>query len=323
VGFFFVSDTHYLAMKDEPARIDERSAAVTGRLIDTLNTLPGTAIPAAAGGGVVAPPRGVIHGGDLIDSGDKVGPAYAAMQATEWEAYAKDFGLTGRDGRLRFPVYDIHGNHDAPSGKGLVIDRLVERTRRRAGLAGTSPNGLHYSWDWGPVHLVNLGIVVGGAKDVARRRRFDPLGSLAFLIDDLRATVGESGRPVVLTHHVDVARYTGACDPQGPYDNKEWDACDVRAYHEAIRRYNVVAILYGHTHVRNVFRWDGTAKRGPAGVDVFNVDNGGHFNSDTQGFFYFHLTGARLTVREYRTEDRWATGAWTPQVWGREIAARA
>ena len=49
VAFFVVGDTHFLAGKEDPAKIDPRSAKVTSKLIDTLNRLPGTEIPAAAG----------------------------------------------------------------------------------------------------------------------------------------------------------------------------------------------------------------------------------------------------------------------------------
>ncbi len=71
-----------------------------------------------------------------------------------------------------------------------------------------SENGLHYSWDWAGVHFVALGIVVGDAPEVTRKRRYAPLGSLPFLQQDLEKHVGKSGRPVVLVHHVDVHRYS-------------------------------------------------------------------------------------------------------------------
>ena len=54
VAFFVVGDTHYLANKETPERMDVRSTEICGRLVDTLNRLPGSAIPDAAGGGVVA-----------------------------------------------------------------------------------------------------------------------------------------------------------------------------------------------------------------------------------------------------------------------------
>ena len=42
VAFFLVGDTHFLANKEDTAKLDERSAAVTSRLVDQLNKLPGT-----------------------------------------------------------------------------------------------------------------------------------------------------------------------------------------------------------------------------------------------------------------------------------------
>lgn len=321
--FFFVSDTHFLARRDEPGRMDERSVLATDRLVDVLNRLPGTDIPASAGGGTVGTPRGVIHGGDVIDSGDKTGQVFAAMQRTEWDAYTAAFGLDGRDGKLRYPIYEIHGNHDSPRGTGLVIDGIIARNRKRPGLKAVSANGLHYSWDWGPVHLVNLGIVVGATEAApGRRRRYNPLESFAFLKTDLEKNVGASRRPVVITHHVDVARYATPCDPEAAYDNKEWDPCDVHGYYRLIRDYNVVAILYGHTHARQVFKWDGRSTRAAEGLNVFNVDESGHFSGPAHGLFYFELAPERMVVREYATRDNWRTAAWT-QHWTFPIAAPA
>ena len=45
VSFFVISDTHFLAVKDDPERLEESSAEHTARLIETLNTLPGAEIP--------------------------------------------------------------------------------------------------------------------------------------------------------------------------------------------------------------------------------------------------------------------------------------
>ncbi|HSI32029.1 MAG TPA: metallophosphoesterase [Tepidisphaeraceae bacterium] len=323
IAFFFVSDSHALALKDDPAKIDPASALVTGRLIDVLNALPGTAIPAGAGGGTVGAPRGVIHGGDIIDSGDKAGQPFVAMQKTELWYYNAEFGLTGADGRLKYPVYEVHGNHDSPSGAGLAIEEIKRRNKTRPGLVATSSNGLHYAWDWGPVHFVNLGIVVGTSPRTMRKRRYNPLGSLDFLVADLKEKVGDSGRPVIVTHHVDVARYGQLPDnPDGPYDNKEWDPVDVHAFYDALKPYNVIAVLYGHTHARAVFKWDGSStKAGDAGLDVFNVKDSAHFKGPKHTFFYFHLdlAAGRMTVREYATPDKWVTATWTTQTWTKSI----
>ena len=323
VAFALVGDTHYLANKESPDELFADSAAVTSQLISTLNSLPGKAISAEAGGGTVAALDGVIHAGDLIDTGDKSGGAHEKMQVTEFAAFERDFGLTGSDGKLKFPCYEVHGNHDAPRGTGLVVEGIQARNKKRPGVKNISTNGQHYSWDWGPaeskVHFINLGIVVGTPGDKENPRRYNPLDSLEFLQDDLQKNVGDSGRPVVITHHVDVQRYSTPCDTDPKNATKEWHPCDARGFHTAIAKYNVVAILYGHTHARNVLKWNGTQTRTEQGFDLFNVDNGAHFRSDAQAFFYFEISAKKLTVRELATTDRWQTSSWTPQVWARDL----
>ena len=319
VAFFLVGDTHFLANKEDTAKLDERSATVTGRLIDLLNNLPGTKVPEAAGGGTVLAPRGVIHAGDCIDTGDK---ANVKMQETEWAAFADAYGLTGKDGKLKVPVYEVHGNHDSPRGDGLAVKKIITRNKTRPGATNASKNGVHYSWDWGGVHFINLGIVVGQVEDVTRKRRYGPLGSLEFLVSDLKEKVGTSGKPVVITHHVDMLRYAQPL----PFEDKkaegmEWDPADVKGFHDAIKGYTVAAILYGHTHARNVFRWDGSNKAAKDGIPTFNVDNSSHFGGKQQAFFYFEIRADGLIVREYQTTDAWETGSWTPQTWAAPIPA--
>ena len=181
-SFFVVGDTHFLADKTEPGRMNPNSAAYTHRLVDTLNRLPGTEISGEAGGGKVAVPNGVLHVGDIIDTGDKTGPTPAAMQRTEWAAYLAEFGT-----RLRHPVMEITGNHDAPHGTGFMVEHLAARQRARKNLQAISPNGLHYSWDWGGVHFAALGLIVGTDASVNRKRRYAAMDSLAFLKEDLAA----------------------------------------------------------------------------------------------------------------------------------------
>ena len=323
VAFALVGDTHYLANKESPGEMFADSVAVTSQLVATLNGLPGKEISAAAGGGQVAALDGVIHAGDLIDTDDKTGGVHEKMQQTEFDAFQADFGLTGKDGKLKFPCYEVHGNHDGPRGTGLTIEGIQARNKKRPGLKNLSANAQHYSWDWGPaerpVHFINLGIVVGSPGDKENPRRYNPLDSLEFLKDDLQKSVGDSGRPVVITHHIDVQRYSTPCDTDPKNAGKEWHPCDARGFHAAIAKYNVVAILYGHTHARNILKWNGTQTKAEQGFDLFNVDNGAHFRSDAQAFFYFEITKNQLTVRELATTDRWQTSQWTPQVWTRKL----
>jgi hypothetical protein len=156
VSFFLIGDTHYFAAKEKPAALDDNSRITTSRLIDWLNKLPGTDLPDAAGGGKLPTPRGVIHAGDLIDSGDKGSSATARQQQeTELAAFHADFGLTGADAKLKWPTYEVHGNHDGPRGEGIVVPHIIVRNKKRNGLADLADNGLHYAWTWGGVHFLN------------------------------------------------------------------------------------------------------------------------------------------------------------------------
>jgi hypothetical protein len=318
-SFILASDTHYLANKEKPDAMDETSREINARLIDWLNKLPGTDIPDASGGGSVSNVHGVIHSGDIIDTGDKQGDIHVAMQKTEWSAFSSDWGLNGGDGKLKLPVREVWGNHDGPHGKGHAIDGLRERNLRRKNV-NLSENGMHYSWDWSGVHFINLGLLVGARKDVVRARRFAALDSLDFLKKDLAERVGKSGRPVVITHHIDIARYCAPIDAELVVKT-EWDYADMAAYHEVLGSYRIAAILYGHTHVRKIYPWDGSApkftKDAPEGkgIAVFNTDNSAHFKSDTQAVMYFTVTDKEVVAREFATEDAWLTAAWTPQVW--------
>ncbi len=314
-SFFVVADTHYCADEKQPDRMLPHSLAVNRRLIDWLNRLPGTALPAALGGGTLPVPQGVLHAGDLVENGDK-GPPKLAMADIEMKAFTEDWGLNGGDGLLKWPVREVHGNHDGPRGDTTVIAEIKARNTRRKGLAKVSSNGLHYSWDWAGVHFVALGIAAGDAPSVTRKRRYAPLGSLPFLIDDLKEQVGDSGRPVVLLHHVDVARYSQAV-PDDKAIHQEWDHGDVAAYHEALKPYRVAASICGHTHARNLFRWDGTPDTRPKerGIPFLNTDNAGHFGGPSQAFLHVEVSKRLLRVREFSTKDAWQSGDWTSQVW--------
>lgn len=319
LSFFHIGDTHYLANLQNPSEIDTRSREVCSRLIDTLNQLPGTSIPETAGGGIVKKPLGVIHAGDIIDSGDKRGITFEKMQHTEFATFNNEFGIDGSDGRLKYPVFEVYGNHDSPSGFGVAIDGLMERNRKRKNVT-LSHNHLHLAWDWGPVRCINLGIVVGQDKNNLQRRRYHPMESLEFLIADLKQHASDGIRPVLLTHHVDVVRYSKPCELNNNANlSMEWNPCDVSAYYNALRSYNVIGILYGHTHVRNILYWDGSSNRVEQGIPLLNVDNSSHFHGGNQAFFYIEVTRDEMIIRECATKDAWATFHWTPSVWRHSI----
>jgi hypothetical protein len=321
VSFVVVGDTHYFASTANPSQMQTASRAYNTGLIDTLNTLQGREIPETAGSGRVNPLAACLHVGDLIDSGDKSGAVIQEMQKTEWAEWQRDYGLNGDDGRLNLPVYEIHGNHDGPHGKGIVLEGIAARNRRRRGLRGLSSNGMHYSWSAGGVHFIHLGITVGQVKDIKRPRRYDPMDSLDFLISDLAKEVGNSGRSVVISHHVDFARYCGQVSDEIVVKN-EWDYADVAAFYQALKPYRVAGIFYGHTHARGVYAWTGPkplpviiGRPAPVGIPTFNTAQAAHFGKPAHAVLYVEVFSQEIVVRELATTDGWETSHWSSLVW--------
>ncbi|MDD8021122.1 MAG: metallophosphoesterase [Acidobacteriota bacterium] len=238
--FFVASDLHY------GGTVNFRK--INRMMVEAMNSLPGQLYPEGAGiKGRVHTPRGVVITGDIVNDGSA-----PDIQKT-WQEYAEDFGLNG-DRLLAFPVYEGFGESDGPSS-GLIRLNLKSRNRLRPGLKSISADGLHYSWDWGPVHLVQLNLYPGSAGEeylnIWRRRvsgdaRY-PKYSLEFLSDDLRRNVGSSGRPVVLFQHYGFDSWSEAF-----WTEKERDA-----FLQAIQPYNIIAIFCGHSEVSQAFTWNG------------------------------------------------------------------
>ena len=201
-AFLISGDPQYVAQKvKEPKKLDIYSEQANSRFLSLVKSFPGTAIPEKSGGGTVSRKiLGMLVTGDLIDSADKNGGFYPAMQRFEWQRFKADYGLNGKDGGLPFPVYELHGNHDGPQGDTFIVDDIIERNKTRPQVVHVSGNGLHYSWDWGPLHLVNLGMFVGAGEERRKDHHYAPRGSLEFLREDLKRHgrwVREAGDPVL------------------------------------------------------------------------------------------------------------------------------
>ena len=202
VTFFVAADSHIGAEGIEAVNRIEAAA---------MNSLPGTPCPPEIGG-VVARPRGVLVAGDLTDHGT----------AAEWNAWEAIYGLTGREGLLKFPVFECSGNHDRILP---FMDTVPDRVRRRHG-------GLAYSWDWGDLHLVCLDL-------------YPSAENLRWLRRDLAA----AGRrvPVVIYFHYSVL---------GPF-SEWWGEPAKEAFAHEIEGYNVIGIFHGHYHGSYSYKWKG------------------------------------------------------------------
>ena len=278
VTFLVVSDPHY--GQDQWADDEALNKAV----IDRMNAIPGTAYPAALGGNVDSP-RGVLVPGDLTDTGE-----YTNWWGYWWfgwlEGFQDDYGLVGQ-GRLDWEVYEGYGNHDIHSpADGTVKAELANRNALRTGLTQVASNGLHYSLDWPmgstALHVVNLNIYPGGAGDAEN--------SLSFLVQDLAAQVGTSGRPVVLYHHYGFDSFSLGW----------WTSAERDAYRQAIAPYNVIAIFHGHNHATTYRTWNG--------IHVFSIAN-----AKSQRYFVVRVNPTELAVAE-RSTDAWSR-TWKFDIW--------
>jgi cytolysin (calcineurin-like family phosphatase)/predicted phosphodiesterase len=232
--FLVTSDSHYEAI-DKVERNDRNRVT-----LERMNAISEQEWPANLGGGKIGTPRGVLALGDLIDDGDRKDET-----AIQWRHFVTQFGLTGQDGVLKYRVYEGFGNHDGPpvgkekhgySMRQQFKDRNL--ARQKAGwLTNLSPNELHYSWDWEEIHFVQLNIYPADKQnDRVKYNRIwhDPELALEFLKQDLQKHVADSGRPVVLMSH---------CG----FDTDWWIEEDWTNFYQAIKPYNVVLFMYGHS----------------------------------------------------------------------------
>jgi cytolysin (calcineurin-like family phosphatase) len=269
ITFFAGSDTHYGR---------ENNAAINRMIIDEMNALPGIEYPASVGGGKVETPRGVVLNGDLLDEGfnQKTGPE-------TWAEFCRDYGLTGADGRLCFPVFEGFGNHDGGPTKSFVRAGIKERNKARPGLTRISDNGLHYSWDWDDLHLSQLNLFGGSdASDVkgVNGPEHDPELSLEFLKMDLEKSLGKTGKPLIAFQHFG---WLGGMSEWWTMEAKE-------RYFEAVKDYNVLCLINGHSHGTDFLPWH----------DLMTIHDGAtaRGESDSGDFLVVHVTDTEVIVAQ-------------------------
>lgn len=279
--FFATSDSHYEAI--EKVERNDRNRVT----IERMNSLPGQPWPEKLGGGPIGTPRGVLALGDLIDDGDKNG-----QTDIEWKHFADHFGLDGSDGVLKYPVFEGWGNHDGPPEKYIkqrvsVQSEIKKRNQARLEkklISRVSENGLHYSWDWNGIHFIQANLYPADKQNAKVRYSLpwhDPQDALSFIKADLAATVGTSGRPVIIMAH---------CG----FDTDWWVLEDWVAFYEAVKPYNLIAYFHGHSGT-GVRKWkpEGEEKS----LDVVNT------GQTEKGFFVVEITPARMRLGFHAKRD--------------------
>ena len=233
----------FFVVADPQIHLDKWGTAGTEATIHTLNSLPDKDFPL---GGKVGNPRAVLVAGDLVDVTD---------DPRHWETYRRFFDPNGK-ALLKFPAFECIGNHDlspaSATGFSNVQEAFIARSKSRSGPEKFhyDADGYHYSWDWGPLHLVNLNLFPGNEPRPVYDRPApwnNPRRSLDFLRDDLRASVGNSGRPVILMWHYGL---------RGWGLEKWWQPADLAALKAVLAPYHIALILHGHEHAFAQYTWE-------------------------------------------------------------------
>jgi cytolysin (calcineurin-like family phosphatase) len=245
--------------------------------IRALNEIAGKPLPSALGG-TVGEPRGLLIAGDLTEQG----------RPHEWAQFEAIFGLTGKEGRIRYPVYEGAGNHDKWAG-----NHVEKQIARRHGAA-------RYSWDWGDVHLVCLGEAPNGAD-------------LEWLRADLTAAGPLHGIILFLHFPLEGPNSTGQWFGDGDYRAR---LADVLAGRE------VLGIFNGHSHTSGHYRWrgwdaylEGSVKHAWHSFAVVHITGErmtvASYNYDRRGFWWWHdkpIFGATGPVRQWFAGDATLVG---------------
>jgi hypothetical protein len=219
--------------------------------IDAMHALPGTPYPAGIGG-TVARPAFVLGCGDI----------------TEWPTAAAkktyDELLTRR---LKFPSYDLAGNHD--EGGNSPSDTIKNWIRQRHG-------ALSYTFDHGGVHFVML----FSHYDESLNNPAQPVTpeALTFLRQDLAKVARDT--PVVVALHLCFEALTNRDE-----------------FVQAFGTANVVLVLGGHYHKTQVDRFR----------DVNFVQLPSPAPNGTHELMVLRITSDRLIALPYQYQTkRWS-----------------
>ena len=281
----------FFVMSDPQIHLDKWGTAGTEQTLRTANELPGKPFPL---GGTVAEPRAVLVTGDLVDD---------VRDPRHWQTYKSFFDPNGK-ALLRYRAFEGIGNHDlsADSGAGFssVQREFIERNQSRRGdeTFHYDRHHYHYSWDWGPLHLIQLNLFPGNESRPVYEREApwnNPQRSLDFLRDDLRDRVGESGRPVILIWHYGL---------RGWGLEKWWTPEDLDNLRKVIKPYQVVLILHGHEHAFAQYEWQGYPVFMCPSPQIDRNPNTPDVASTAKGFLVVRLQGAELQLAHHGA-DGW------------------
>ena len=293
--FYVVNDVHV----SDTERGDCYPEEAYGLMTKFVNDAGGSGLkwPAEDGDGTaylkaglaIGKPLAIVMAGDMTSRGkDSAGIENFSNEFTwlrdYWDERREDDEHTPS---IDFPVYPGQGNHDlleCGDGDDLLecavrkdVKNSISNGYMKERMGGESSINFdedtsNYSWDWGPIHLIQGNLWAG---------KFD---DLEWLKQDLEDNVGTSGRPVILFQHYGWDSFSTGAENWWSEDNRT----DLV---EALADYNVIGIFTGHTH-------NNSSKRDITGASYKNYtgeDGGNDRDADCTdakgdgGFLAVHL----------------------------------
>ena len=211
--FFIIADTHL----GYPG-----TTKTNCELIDTLNAMPGKTMPLAFDGSAtkknpgeskIATPNGVLIAGDLTENG----------HMKEWIAFEKLYGLTGKEGRIKFPVFECTGNHDRTWYRNSVPKRVARRHK-----------GCCYKVSWGDLQVISCDLCPGKKNIKWLEKQLEKIGP---------------NLPIIIFFHYNMV---------GPFSDY-WSKKEKRDFLKLCRYFKVIAVFHGHLHqaqIKNIYGLD-------------------------------------------------------------------
>lgn len=241
--------------------------------------------------------RGVVIGGDMTDDGG--GQTAERSEGTQILQFSHRYRQGIGPDMLHMPVYAGLGNHDLDQdGRPPDLDWYRQELRDyvrfnhepsvffKPPVAAKNFDPLSdcYSWDWGPLHLVQLHRFGGDTRKGA-------VSALPWLKQDL-ATNASDDKPVVLFQHYgwdpfSIERWDPektTFDDAGHGAPHWWSEVEQQALLDTVAGANVIGIFHGHEHDTPMIYRQGN-------IDLFKP-----IASFKGGFALAQLDGQRFSV---------------------------
>jgi hypothetical protein len=231
-------------------------------------------------------PTAVVSTGDETDDGQQTSlGAFRLLYEGGWSSDA-----------LNLPLFPGLGNHDLQADCNFdnCAQRMLDYANNTAScnINGIDSGSKNYSWDWGKYHMVQLNNWAGDTMAGINNSVYPSVtnthpSGLPWLIEDLAAHVGNSGRPVIFFQHYGWDSFSKQLNTDG--SASYWSDTDRQSFLNAIKGYNVVGIVSGHNHNVGSYAVPTTDNNGnPVMLEDFVGGVGGQNNYGQ--FFVVRLT---------------------------------